>query len=188
MKTLVIECSTGTGSLAVAVDGRIVEHRVFENPRGRGGELFSALEATVPHHPDLTQIIVGTGPGSYNALRASCAAAWGIAKSRGIPTYGACSLVGYAPDDYDVVGDARAAQWFFAKVRGGRLVGAPQLMTPEDASAALDRSVPVFSTSQLLDRATVQCPDAAILALRPAPMTPAEPIYLKPPHITTPKK
>lgn len=188
MKTLVIECSTGTGSLAVAVADRIIERRVFENPRGRGGELFSALEAAVPRHPDLSRIIVGTGPGSYNALRASCAAAWGIAKARGIPLHGLCSLLGYEPDDYQVIGDARAGQWFFARIRGGALLSPPELMLPEEAAALLDGSVPVFSTSPMLECATEGHPDAAILATRATTLGPAEPFYLKPPHITSPKK
>jgi tRNA threonylcarbamoyl adenosine modification protein YeaZ len=188
MKTLVIECSTGTGSLALAEDDRIIERRVFENPRGRGGELFSALKAAVPLHPDLSRILVGTGPGSYNALRSAIGATWGIAKARGIPLHGICSLLGYEPDDYDVIGDARAGQWFFARICSGALLAPPELMLPEEAAALLDRSVPVFSTSPMLECATTRHPDAAILATRATALGPAEPIYLKPPHITTPKK
>lgn len=188
MKTLVIECSSGTGSLAVTEGGRVVEKRAFENPRGRGGELFSALAATVPPHPDLARIFVGTGPGSYNALRASIGAAWGIARARAIPVLGVCSLLGYEPADYDVIGDARAGQWFLGRIRNGALASPVELMPPPRAVALLDPRFPVFSTSRLLDTAATAHPDAGVLANRTASAGPAEPIYLKPPHITTPTK
>lgn len=188
MKTLVIECSSGSGSLAIDEDGHTAHRRIFANPRGRGGELFSALAAAVPQHPDLGRVVVGTGPGSYNALRAGIAAAWGIARARGIPLLGICSLLGYEPADYDVIGDARAGQWFFGSIRRGALSTPVRLLRPDQALALMDGSVPVFSTSPLADAAIQEYPRADLLATRADQAGPAEPIYLKPPHITTPAK
>jgi len=73
-------------------------------------------------------------------------------------------------------------------VRGGALLSPPELMLPLEAAASIDGSVPVFSTSPMHELATECYPDAAILASRATIPGPAEPIYLKPPHITTPKK
>jgi tRNA threonylcarbamoyladenosine biosynthesis protein TsaB len=188
MKTLVIECSSATGSLAITEGTRLLDRHVFDNPRGRGGQLFSTLAAAVPLHPDLGRIVAGTGPGSYNALRASIAAAWGIARTRGIPLLGVCSLLGYEPADYDVIGDARAGQWFLGRIRNGALAAPVELMRPDEAVALLDPRLHVFSTSRLLDAATTAHPDAGVLANRTASAGPAEPIDLKPPHITTPSK
>jgi tRNA threonylcarbamoyladenosine biosynthesis protein TsaB len=188
MKTLVIECSSGNGSVAVLEGGQLVQERVFNNPRGRGGELFSVLEAIVRAHTDFTRVLVGTGPGSYNALRASIAAAWGIARARGIPLHGICSLLGYSPTDYDVIGDARAGQWFLGRIRGGSLAKPVELLRAQEVRELIDGSIPVFSTSDLLVSATTQYPAAASLALRLDQSGPAEPLYLKPPHITTPTK
>lgn len=188
MKSLIIECSSGIGGLAITEGTTVLDKRLFENPRGRGGALFSALETTVPDHPDLAAVLVGTGPGSYNSLRSSIAAAWGIARGRGIPLRGICSLLGYEPADYDIIGDARAGQWFFGSVRSGLLAAPVELMPPSAATARLCPGIPVFSTSPLLDSATTAHPDPAMLSLRSSQAGPADPVYLKPPHITTPSR
>ena len=131
-------------------------------------------------------MLVGTGPGSYNSLRASIAAAWGLARARSARLQGICSLLGYEPAEYHVLGDARANQWFHAHIRNGHLAATPSLLTPEEALDQLSPGVPVFSTSSLRYQATLASPQAIHLARRAAQAGPAEPIYLKPPHITKP--
>jgi hypothetical protein len=75
LKILAIECSSGRGSIAVTECDRTVFSLDFENPRGRGVKFFAALENAVSRCGDFAQILVGTGPGSYNSLRASIATA-----------------------------------------------------------------------------------------------------------------
>ena len=184
MKTLTIECSSGRGSIAVTEGDRHFFSLDFENPRGRGVEFFAALEEAVCRCDDFARVLVGTGPGSYNGLRASIAAAWGLAKARRAEWKGIPSVFGYDAPEYFVIGDARAGQWFFAHIRHGALVTPIELLSPDQATARLAEGVPVFSTSPLLDSACYEAPQARFLARHTSQFGPAEPIYLKPPHIT----
>ena len=184
MTILTIECSSAIGSIALTRGTEVLHECSFENPRGRGTAFFEALANASRHIETLDLVLVGTGPGSYNSLRASIAAAWGLARARSARLQGICSLLGYEPAEYHVLGDARANQWFHAHIRNGHLAAAPALLSPDEALAQLTPGVPVFSTSPLLQQATLASPQAIHLARRAAQAGPAEPIYLKPPHIT----
>ena len=184
MTILTIECSSAIGSIALTQGGEVLHECSFENPRGRGTAFFEALANASRHIEILDLVLVGTGPGSYNSLRASIAAAWGLARARSARLQGICSLLGYEPAEYHVLGDARANQWFHAHIRNGHLVAAPALLSPDEALDQLTPGVPVFSTSSLCYQATLASPQAIHLARRAAQAGPAEPIYLKPPHIT----
>ena len=186
MTILTIECSSGTGSIALTRDGEILHEYAFSNPRGRGTAFFKALEETNRHIESLDLVLVGTGPGSYNSLRASIAAAWGLAHTHSVPLKGICSLLGYEPLEYHVLGDARANQWFHAHILEGRLACPPALLPPDEAKTQLTPGVPVFTTSPLLVPSSYATPQAIHLARRVAQAGLAEPIYLKPPHITKP--
>ena len=184
MKTLAIECSSSRGSIAVTDGDHPGFSLDFENPRGRGGEFFSALKEAVSCCGDFDQVLVGTGPGSYNGLRASIAAAWGLARARGAVLKGIPSVFGYDAPEYFVLGDARAGQWFFAHIRHGVLASPIELLPPEQAAARLAYGIPVFSTSPMLDSACCEAPQARFFIRHLQQSGPAEPIYLKPPHIT----
>lgn len=184
MKTLTIECSSSVGSVALTENNHPIISRSFENPRGRGAMLFSVLEEVIAESKSFDLVLVGTGPGSYNALRSSIAAAWGIAKARHIPVRGLSSMLGYDAPEYFVVGDARSNQCFFSHVSEGRLKSPLELLSPESAATRLIPGIPVYSTGANLLDARILHPSASVLARQAAQAGLAEPIYLKPPHIT----
>ncbi len=189
MRILAVENSGAEGSVAIVGDGGVEHMESFSSPRGRGSGLFPALARAVESGADIDLVLAGTGPGSYNGLRASIAAAWGLAHARKIPVAGICSLLGYGAADYFILGDARAGEWFCGRVAGGRLAGETELLPPEVARERVGGDLPVFATSVLpgIPHAIVACPRADILAARMPSAGPAEPFYLKPPHITRPK-
>ena len=188
MNALAIECSCQNGSVALLNDGSVMRSWGFESPRGRGTELFDHLESALRDCGDLGLVVVGTGPGRYNGLRASIAAAWGIARARGIRLAGVSSLLGYEEPEYFVVGDARAGQWFMAHVADGKFALPPALFSPQDARQFLEPGIPVFATSRLdgLPEAVVAAPRAGVLARQEFVEGLPVPAYLKPPHITKP--
>ena len=188
MNVLSIECSCQHGSVAVLNDGAVVESWEFESLRGRGSELFAHLESALGGKWCPDHVVVGTGPGSYNGLRTSIAAAWGIARAAGARIAGVSSLLGYDAPEYFVAGDARAGQWFLAHVTNGKFLLPPALYLPPEARGTLRPGIPVFATSALEDlpEAVVAPPRAAILAVRDSVGGVPAPVYLKPPHITRP--
>jgi tRNA threonylcarbamoyladenosine biosynthesis protein TsaB len=191
---LSLDASTQRGSVAL-VRGRQIARELFpETPRGRGGELFNALEKLLRDAPTIRRVVVGIGPGSYNGVRSAIATAWGIAMARKIPLVGITSVLGFDDEEYFAVGDARRQQYFLAQVRRGSVVTEPSLLTREQLEAELQKAphVPIFASApiEFLPEVIVRTPSAARLGALAADWTPnhPQPLYLKAAHITTPKR
>lgn len=198
MKVLALDASSSRASVAVAEDDHITAVRHFDAPRGRGAEVFSVLEDLRPLWIGLDRIAVGIGPGTYNGLRVACALAGSFQQALGIELVAVPSvcLLETAAESYTAVGDARGGRIYRAEVRQRSLVGEPSLLTTDEFDRFLSRpgSSPVFRIGELRGAETlpVAWPDAAVLALLAGDLTPADPttvapLYLKPPHITTPR-
>ena len=190
MRVLCIESSSPEGSIAVLDGGRLLESWEFACPRGRGSELFAALQSAAELAGKPDAVVVGTGPGGYNGLRMSAAAGWGIARAQGARLQGISSLLGYDAPDYYVAGDARGGQWFLARVTGGKIAFGPELVSPVAALISIVPDVPVFAPAGIplgLERAIRKAPSAGVLGCQERAFGRAEPSYLKPPHITGPK-
>lgn len=197
MKVLAIEISSPEGSVAVAVNKDVVATCRFACDRGRGAEVFAALAAMRESWKDAAIVAVGIGPGSYNGLRVACALATslqmaGRAEVRVCPS--PCLLPVEEPHFF-VCGDARGGRAYRAEVREHRLCGEIALLPYAEAALAADGAVPAFRVGIFPggENFTTSYPDATVLALLaqglPAAETgPIEPIYLKPPHITMPRK
>jgi len=189
MSLLCIESSGSEGSIATLANGSISGVWKFESPRGRGGAMFPALQSAVESCGRIATVVVGSGPGGYNGLRMAMAAGWGIAQAHSAQLFGVPSLLGYDAPEYFVAGDARGGQWFFAHVAGGQFVEPPALLPPASLREQIVSGLPVFVAappSPFLPEAISLAPSAAILATRAGAFGPAEPVYLKPPHISTP--
>lgn len=206
---LALDCATATGSVALVRETgkenfEIVRTLTFPAPRGRGGALFSVLEEILSEADGLTRVVAGTGPGSYNGIRAGLAAAWGIATARGIPLIGLSSLLGLADGSYLTVGDARRGQFYFARVHEGNFLEPPALFSPGEILQKINGGTPpmegpdpkeewpifVPEPIEFLPQAIPQSPQAVRLATRaafaPRGENLPEPLYLKPAHITRP--
>lgn len=197
MKILAFDTSSPVGSIAVLEDGRVAATRTFEIPRGRGAKIFTALQELRPIWSGCDRIAVGTGPGAYNGLRASCALAQSLQMALGteiVAVPSPCLLP--VPDScYRVAGDARGGRFYFAEVRDRGMHGEVRLLTREEFEREIhaDQSAPIYRIGTLagFEGIAGHFPDAAVLAslaLRLPPTEPASfgPIYLKPPHITQP--
>ncbi len=206
---LALDCASSVGSVALVRDtepAEVVRSVTFATPRGRGGTLFSVLEEMLQEAGEIRRVVAGTGPGSYNGIRAGLAAAWGIATARGVPLTGVSSLLGLgdADEDYLAVGDARRGQFYFARVRQGHFEEVPGLyseaeilrkIAAEGPSAESDGAktrLYVPEPIAFLPQAVTEYPQAARLARRASGILPAqelpEPLYLKPAYITQASK
>jgi len=201
MKILALELSSAQGSI-VLLDGEKVQFdREWSNDRKNSGPFFEYLSEVQKQFGKPDAIIVGLGPGSYAGTRIAIAAAIGLqAASRaaliGYPSI--CAMDCDAPE-YCVIGDARRNSFFHARVCGGNLAEGPTLMSEAELHeklVKLERKMPIFTTEKLsrFERAELRYPAAKILARlaadskRQLVQPPLEPMYLREPYITIPRK
>jgi tRNA threonylcarbamoyl adenosine modification protein YeaZ len=202
---LILETSTDTASLALAVDGRIVIDKSFTSDRRHNALLFGPLEEIVEEYGSrhFDAVLVGSGPGSYSGTRVGIAAAQGAAlisecKAIAIPSILATpSALSRKP--CIAVGDARRGSYWIAKINEDNLIEGPSLTDTIGFEVALDRNSSCFSMEPIrLYPIAVEQPSARgiwqawenasplIRALWVA--QPPQPIYLAPPHITPSNK
>ena len=200
MKILALELSTARGSLAW-LEGdfdRLV--REWPNDRKHSGMFFENLQEVTKAFGLPETIVVGLGPGSYAGTRIAIASAIGLqtaSKARLIGLPSICAIEN-AGAEYCVIGDARRKSFFFARIRAHELIEGPVLFGERELKGSLDtlkKDVPVFCSELLpqFPNATIRYPSAQLLAClargpnRNFKLPPLEPMYLREPHITTPK-
>jgi tRNA threonylcarbamoyladenosine biosynthesis protein TsaB len=185
VKSLLIENSTESGSVAVVDEGEVVKRLEFS----KAGKLSSAVQEIFLEVGAPDEIIIGIGPGSYTGLRVAAATALGLQLALRCPAFGCPSVLGYEAISYHVVGDARLGSIFLATVENRQLTRNPELLSIAEFETLLPLlgSRPIFSVGPIPTRfyLPVLAPRAEFLfrcreSFRPA----LEPIYLKEPHIT----
>ena len=91
---LALDSSTAAGSVAVAVEGRVVAERVLPATAGASSLLMPAVDEAVRaaglRPRDLAAVVAAGGPGSFTGLRIAAATAKAIVRALGVPLY-ACS-------------------------------------------------------------------------------------------------
>ncbi|MEX1045307.1 MAG: tRNA (adenosine(37)-N6)-threonylcarbamoyltransferase complex dimerization subunit type 1 TsaB [Chthoniobacterales bacterium] len=198
MKVLAIETSSAHASVAVAREGELLAVRRFDAPRGRGAELFAVLQELRPHWHDADRLALGLGPGSYNGLRVACAVAGSCQLALGLDLVTAPSpcLLNVPEERYLAIGDARGSRFYVAEVERRTLRGDIALLDEAALAARVAAAppIPVYRVGSVpgYDHLPDAAPDAAVLArlapeLSPTDPRKLEPLYLKPPHITTPR-
>ena len=191
--------------------------REWPNDRKNSGPFFEHLREVQKQFGNADTIVVGLGPGSYAGTRIAISAAIGLSfggtgsvpsdeKGRhggrpsirlvGFPSI--CAIECDGPE-YWVIGDARRNSYFYARVCDHNLIEGPNLMSEAELRTKLDKldkKMPIFTTEKLppFDHAELRYPAARMLAQlatdakRKFARPPLEPMYLREPHITVPKK
>ncbi|HTD00541.1 MAG: tRNA (adenosine(37)-N6)-threonylcarbamoyltransferase complex dimerization subunit type 1 TsaB [Verrucomicrobia bacterium 13_1_20CM_4_55_9] len=201
MKILALELSSARGSVALFNDGNVVFFREWQNDRKNSGPFFEYLAEVLKEFEKPDTIIVGLGPGSYAGTRIAISAAIGLQAASQSRLIGFPSICAIECDtaEYCVIGDARRQTFFLARIHGNNLAESPTLMTEAELRAKLDKvdsTMSIFTSEKLpqFERAAIRYPSAKVLvrlasdANRNFSQPPLEPIYLREPHITIPKK
>jgi tRNA threonylcarbamoyl adenosine modification protein YeaZ len=204
MITLAIDTSTPHGSIALLADDALLLQEVFVSERSHSALLFAALEKARALADHVDQIAIGLGPGSYAGVRIAIAAALGLrlafgAKLVGIPSVAALNTSDGAtwPAQYIVIGDARRDSFYFSQIENGVCVTGPLLATEAELRERLSATtLPIYATEPVpqFPEAKIAQPSAVKLAVLASTNTGItatdnfDPIYLREPHITQPKK
>jgi tRNA threonylcarbamoyladenosine biosynthesis protein TsaB len=200
MKFLALELSTARGSLAW-LDGEAELARDWPNDRKNSAAFFENLDNVIKKFGSPQIVVVGLGPGSYAGTRIAISAAIGLQVSSGARLIGFPSICAMECDaqEYCVIGDARRKSFFFARIRANELVEGPDLFSEEELKsevATLGNDMPIFCCESLpqFPEAVIHYPSAQLLARlaqdpsRNFTLPPLEPMYLREPHITLPKR
>jgi tRNA threonylcarbamoyladenosine biosynthesis protein TsaB len=201
MKVLALELSSARGSIALLADETIEFSRGWPNDRKNSGPFFEHLSEVRKQFGKPDTIVVGLGPGSYAGTRIAISTAIGLQSASdanliGFPSI--CAIECDAPE-YCVIGDARRNSFFYARIWDRDLSEGPALMTVAELREKLDkidRKMSIFTTEKLpqFEDAQLRYPAAELLARlatdaqRKFAQPPLEPMYLREPHITIPKK
>lgn len=194
MNILALECSTPRASLCLGD-----YEAEWTAVRNHDAHLFPALrEALSLCTPEL--ILVGSGPGSYGGVRVALAAATGLSLVTQARVVAICSWDSLSEGRASILSDAKRGGWALRRPDGdlqvldtpavqARLADGEQIWSVESA-ATLARAGLCLERTDLRPSArglisgwhSLTPQQQALLAAAPA-----EPIYVRPPHITTPK-
>lgn len=201
---LAIECSTPRASLCLLLGEELACAREWVAERNHDAHLFPALAdalGSLGPHRHLDIILVGSGPGSYGGVRVALAAATGVSVVRGCGIAPICSWEPLAESRAAILSDAKRGGWTLRRPSGEISV-----LTTDGVRAALAAGELIWSVepAEVLARAGLALPRSGLvptaqglvatwLSLSPQEQQrraalPAEPIYVRPPHITTPKR
>jgi tRNA threonylcarbamoyladenosine biosynthesis protein TsaB len=199
MTVLAIDTSTARGTVALLRDGALLLDEVFTADRSQSSALFPILEKSRMLAPKLDVIAIGLGPGSYAGVRIAIATALGLACATGSRLVGLASVAALetTATRYVAIGDARRDTFYFTRVEDGLCIEGPLLLDAATLRARLQEfagweiSCPTPLAPDF--NAEVRLPRASLLAhlaergrgiLQEGDL---EPLYLRDPHITTPK-
>lgn len=199
MNILAIETSLPCASLCLYRDGNIAFQAEWKTERNHDEWLFPALQKVMDilNNSTLDIILVGAGPGSYGGVRVALAAAVGIAQVSGASIAALCSWAQLAEAGAVVASDARRGGWTLRRENGNiDVVSTEELkQLQEEGVRILTIEAPeVMQTKGIIPAAGHLQPTASGLVQTWLNMsldeqtallkTPAEPIYVRPPHIT----
>jgi len=140
MNVLAIDTSVGVSVAILRSSGEVTQSQTVDH--GMQGELTADLISKVVIESgleisEITDVVVGVGPGPFTGLRVGLVTAAVFAHARSIPIHGICSLDAIAfdyPKPCVVVSDARRKELYWARYDGIR-IGEPQVSKPEVIAA-----------------------------------------------------
>ncbi len=200
---LLLAFDTATLAVTVALhDGTKVVAEITEVDPRRHGELLApaiakVLQSASATPRDITEIVVGVGPGPFTGLRVGIVTARTLADALHVPVHGFCTLDVLAwearrNDEFVVSTDARRREVYWARYHGRTRVDGPHVGKPD----TIGWSGPVVGRGGLLypdilgDIAEPLDPSGAALAelavARVVASLPPQPLYLRRPDAVEP--
>jgi len=174
---LVIDTSTSRTSVALIAGGAVIWSEFEDGATAHAEAVPRLVQRALAIENNISQVIVGMGPGPYTGLRAGISFAQAFAWARKIDLRGVCSLdaiVCTAPE-YVAATDARRKEIYWATYVGGKRVDGPHVNLPAEVNGKVFVGEGAHKYG-LSDVATY--PDLSRFALLPAV---DQPMYLRRP-------
>lgn len=155
-------------SVAICAQGAVLASAHTFEPRGHAellaGLVARALGEAGASPAEVTEVVVGTGPAPFTGLRVGLVTARVFARARNIPVFGVCSLDALGAEHaaaaggvVAVIADARRREVYAAIYDDGVPISGPEVASPSEVRARLDRSHPAAAT---IGRGALAYPEA----------------------------
>jgi tRNA threonylcarbamoyl adenosine modification protein YeaZ len=138
MSILAIDTAASRPSVVVIENGEVVFNEFRDGAMSHGPALPELVQAAIKNR-EISEVLVGMGPGPYTGLRVGITFAQTFAWARNIPVRGFCSLDAIAAQitepDFIVVIDARRKEVYWARYTNGLRVEGPAVDLPAVVAA-----------------------------------------------------
>ena len=210
---LVLETSCVQSSVAAWCGESLLCQAAWRAERNHSSAIFKAVRQVLDalEGRRLKEIVVGSGPGAYGGIRVALAVADGLSLVHGsrVAAFSSWNGLGLHHGEAYVMSDARRGGWTWGRLENGVLTDVPAVLPAEQARVSvaecMGKGVPVFSTETAEHLAaremsgivpvypSAEALGAAWLSLAEARReelleSPAEPLYVRAPHITRAKR
>ena len=210
---LVLETSCVQSSVAAWCGESLLCQAAWRAERNHSSAIFKAVRQVLDalEGRRLKEIVVGSGPGAYGGIRVALAVADGLSLVHGsrVAAFSSWNGLGLHHGEACVMSDARRGGWTWGRLENGVLTDVPAVPPAEQARVSvaecMGKGVPVFSTETAEHLAaremsgivpvypSAEALGAAWLSLAEARReelleSPAEPLYVRAPHITRAKR
>lgn len=210
---LVLETSCVQSSVAAWSGESLLCQAAWRAERNHSSAIFKAVRQVLDalEGRRLKEIVVGSGPGAYSGIRVALAVADGLSLVHGsrVAAFPHWNGLGLHHGEACVMSDARRGGWTWGRLENGVLTDVPAVLPAEQARVSvaecMGKGVPVFSTETADHLAaremsgivpvypSAEALGAVWLSLAEARReelleSPAEPLYVRAPHITRAKR
>lgn len=138
MSILAIDTAASRTSVVIIENGEVVFSEFRDGAMSHGPALPELVQAAIANR-NITEVLVGMGPGPYTGLRVGITFAQTFAWARNIPVRGFCSLDAIAAQesepDFIVAIDARRKEVYWARYTNGTRVEGPAVDLPAVVAA-----------------------------------------------------
>jgi tRNA threonylcarbamoyladenosine biosynthesis protein TsaB len=193
---LAIDTASSDIALALAIDGEVVASRACDGAQDHSKLLLPSInELLGDNRASLTAIVAVRGPGSYAGLRVGLATAQGLALAAGIPIAGIPTmeavLAASGLRDATVIHPAGRGGFAAQDFAGGNAAGPLRAAAPAELTGLTLAGEGAGALGGIEVSPEARCRAALTAALPLLEHTAAseiEAIYLREPHITTPRR
>jgi tRNA threonylcarbamoyl adenosine modification protein YeaZ len=131
---LVIDTSTSRTSVGLLVNNQLVWTEFEDGATAHAEAVPRLVKKALAIENDISEVIVGMGPGPYTGLRAGISFAQAFAWARKIELRGVCSLdaIVCAAPEYVAATDARRKEIYWASYKDGKRIDGPRVNLPAE--------------------------------------------------------